>query len=135
MCKCSTVSELIDDDRFTTIINGSCHSLIICLWTESLEICTAYCGPCGKLTDLKDNGSVSGAPVGKAITVELPPATGEEYCCIVTGSSGGGAILFRVRTQVQRNSGEISSACNSGFISVVTYYFPIHCVLFLIQDA
>ena len=47
-------------------------------------------------TSLKNDESVTNTD-GDDITVQLPPATGQEYHCIVSGSTGDGSTLFRFR--------------------------------------
>ena len=83
-----------DDDlggEFAAVdINGSCYSLVSCLAMDSLQTCTVYCGASA------DFASVTSTD-GDDITVQLPPATGQEYHCIVSGSTGDGSTLFRFR--------------------------------------
>ena len=89
-----------DDDlggEFTAVdINGSCYSLVSCLAMDSLQTCTVYCGASADFASLNNNGSVTSTD-GDDITVQLPPATGQEYHCIVSGSTGDGSTLFRFR--------------------------------------
>ena len=92
------VSE--DDDLggiFAAVdINGSCYSLVSCLAMDSLQTCSVYCGASADFASWKNNGSVTNTD-GDDITVQLPPATGQEYHCIVSGSTGDGSTLFRFR--------------------------------------
>ena len=72
------VSE--DDDLggdFTAVdINGSCYSLVSCLAMDSLQTCAVYCGASADFGSLNNDGSVTSTD-GDDITVQLPPATGE----------------------------------------------------------
>ena len=89
-----------DDDlggEFAAVdINGSCYSLVSCLAMDSLQTCAVYCGASADFASLKNDGSVTSTD-GDDITVQLPPATGQEYHCIVSGSTGDGSTLFRFR--------------------------------------
>ena len=82
-------------------INGSCYSTVSCLAMDSLQTCTVYCGASADFASLKHDGSVTSTD-GDDITVQLPPATGQEYHCIVSGSTGDGSTLIRFRATAQR---------------------------------
>ena len=82
-------------------INGSCYSLVSCLAMDSLQTCAVYCGASADFASLKNNGSVTNTD-DDDITVQLPPATGQEYHCIVSGSTGDGSTLFRFRAMEEK---------------------------------
>ena len=82
------------------------HSLV-CGWTVHLALgtavmllqeCTAYCGPSDSVTALTVNGSSTDTGNG-TITIQLPPATGDSYHCVVSGSRDDGTVVFRGRQQ------------------------------------
>ena len=56
-------------------INGSCYSLVSCLAMDSLQI---YCGASADFASLNNFENVTSTD-GDVITVQLPPATGQEY--------------------------------------------------------
>ena len=86
----------IVDDLFSVDINSSCYSIVTCSPMEPIQECTAYCGPSDSVTALKINGSDTG---NGTITIQLPPATGDIYHCVVSGSRDDGTVVFRGRQQ------------------------------------
>ena len=86
----------IVDDLFSVDINSSCYSIVTCSPMEPIQECTAYCGPSDDVTALKINGSDTG---NGTITIQLPPATGDIYHCVVSGSRNDGTVVFRGRQQ------------------------------------
>ena len=65
------------------------------------QTCAVYCGASADFASLKNNGSVTSTD-GDDITVQLPPATGQEYHCIVSGSTGDVSTLFRFRAMEEK---------------------------------
>ena len=83
----------IVDDLFSVDVNSSCYSIVTCSPMEPIQECTAYCGPSDNVTALTmDTGS-------GIITIQLPPATGDIYHCVVSGSRDDGTVVFRGRQQ------------------------------------
>ena len=96
----------LSGDSITVDINGSCYSIVSCVAVvESLITCTAYCGPSPDFASLTKTGNVTASTSGEVISVILPPATGQEYHCIVSGSDSDGNVLYRARV-MQEKSGE-----------------------------
>ena len=91
---------------------------------DSLQTCAVYCGASADFASLKNNGSVTSTD-GDDITVQLPPATGQEYHCIVSGSTGDGSTLFRFRA-VEEKFGKL---CVSISLMCTLYCCP-HCRLY-----
>ena len=96
MYNLSPVSELTvaADDLFSVDVNSSCYSIVTCSPMESIQECTAYCGPSDNVTALTTSGTGNGI-----ITIQLPPATGDIYHCVVSGSRDDGTVVFRGRQQ------------------------------------
>ena len=88
------------DDLFSVDVNSSCYSIVTCFPApmESIQECTAYCGPSDNVTALTTSGSSMDTGSG-TITIQLPPATGDIYHCIVSGSRDDGTVVFRGRQQ------------------------------------
>ena len=98
--------EELETDVTSVNINGSCKSLVSCLAMDSLQTCTVYCGPSADFASLNNTDSATGSG-GDDITLQLPPALGREYHCIVSGTASDGSILFRARA-MEITLGEIS---------------------------
>ena len=81
-------------------VNSSCYSIITCSPgpSELIQECTAYCGPSDSVAALTTNRSSTDTG-SETITIQLPPATGDIYHCVVSGSRGDGTVVFRGRQQ------------------------------------
>ena len=90
----------IVDDLSSVDANSSCYSIITCSPgpSEPIKECTAYCGPSETVTALTINGSSTDTGNG-TITIQLPPATGDIYHCVVSGGRDDGTVVFRGRQQ------------------------------------
>ena len=88
----------IVDDLFSVDVNSSCYSIVTCSPMESIQECTAYCGPSDNVTALTTSRSSTDTGSG-TITIQLPPATGDIYHCVVSGCRGNGTVVFRGRQQ------------------------------------
>ena len=89
----------IVDDLFSVDVNSSCYSIVTCSPMESIQECTAYCGPSDNVTALTTSRS-SMDTGSESITIQLPPATGDIYQCVVSGSrDDGSTVVFRGRQQ------------------------------------
>ena len=88
----------IVDDLFSVDINSSCYSIVTCSPIEPIQECTAYCGPSDNVTALTTSRS-SMDTGSESITIQLPPATGDIYHCVVSGSRDDGTVVFRGRQQ------------------------------------
>ena len=88
------------DELFSVDVNSSCYSIVTYSLgpSEPIQECTAYCGPSDSVTALTMNGSSSGTGNG-IIIIQLPPATGDIYHCVVSGSRDDGTVVFRGRQQ------------------------------------
>ena len=86
------------DDLFSVDVNSSCYSIVTCSPMEPIQECTAYCGPSDDVTALTTNRSSTDTGSG-TITIQLPPATGGIYHCVVSGSRDDGTVVFRGRQQ------------------------------------
>ena len=88
----------IVDDLFSVDVNSSCYSIVTCSPMELIQECTAYCGPSDNVTALTTSRSSTDTGSG-TITIQLPPATGDIYHCVVSGSRDDGTVVFRGRQQ------------------------------------
>ena len=99
-------------DTITVDINGSCYSIVSCVAVvESLITCTAYCGPSPDFASLTKTGSVTASTSGEVISVRLPPATGQEYHCIVSGSDSDDNVLYRARVMEEKSGENVCCGC------------------------
>ena len=113
------------DDLFSVDVNSSCYSIVTCSPMEPIQECTAYCGPSDDVTALITNrGSIDTG--SGTITIQLPPATGDIYHCVVSGSRNNGTVVFRGRQQ-QTVRGEGTHAGKIAVNCMCSSIQGVHC--------